>query len=209
MILPRLVPILSLSVLAACSSTDVIAPSTPDGFAAAHFDQLLGSACSAGSNARCQFLAAFALPPAFGAASSPVSIDTGTASLAWQAFVFDVVDSSTSTHAITESLTIMAFGDTNVSDGLLFTTNSGAIYLSDTVNAAEAVATNSGWNAGSAQGSCATPPTLHHTSVPTLDGASCTVQTFSINFQFQFTQPTFTVTLAPTNVNGIRIVRTN
>ncbi len=76
----RLVASLSVGALVACSSSAVIvAPSTPDGFLAVHFDELRGQACQNPNDAsRCQFLTLFAVPAAFGAALSAVTVDTGT-----------------------------------------------------------------------------------------------------------------------------------
>jgi hypothetical protein len=181
---------LSLAGLVACggADVDVIAPSTPDGFAAVHFDSLLGSACQGSGRVtagvvrpladlgvfitRCQFLVSFALPLAFGAAASPIAVDAGTGPINWQAFVFDSVDSNKSGQ-VSESFTFMAFNDTNVVAGFEIGPN-GDVFLYSSIGTLGASSSNTGYTVGDSLAACATPPTLRHTSVPTLGaGTSC------------------------------------
>jgi len=207
--------VLSLGGLVACGSgVDVIAPSTPDGFAAVHFDDLLGSACQSSSQAgdadlllipaRCRFLASFALPPAFGAAASPIAVDTGTGPINWHAFVFDYVDSSKSGQ-VYESFAFMAFSDTNVVAGFEITPG-GDVFLHSGITSVDASTSHTAYTVGDSLAACATPPTLRHTSVPPLGaGILCSVRAFNVSV-IKDTFGPLTFTMAPQNVNGVRIV---
>lgn len=200
-------PILALCVLiAACTShAHIVEPTTPQGFEAVHFDNLLGSACTAGAGGeRCTFLADFPLPPAFGASASPLSVDTGAVSLTWQAFVYDVVD--TSSRPTSETFMLMAFSDTNVSAGLIAGLPFGQV-LVDTTTIEIAGNESFGDSALATIGPCAAPPTLHHATLPSVgQGVSCTIRTFSVNATINLQTGTI-VTIAPQNVSGIRIVK--
>lgn len=190
-----------------CGSSTIIAPTTPQGFEAVHFDQLLGSACKAG-NEQCGFLGSFALPPAFGAMSVPVSIDSGSGPFVWRAFAFDIADSSASTHTVSDSVTFMAYSDTNVSAGVLVALFGPSSRLTDTTNVDAVLGAEISDSIGVAQGPCAKPPTLRHTSVPRVSGASCTIQSIVSGFTLGF-RSGVTFTMAPQSVNGFRILRVN
>ena len=206
MSMKRLVASLSVSVLVACSSDVIVAPSTPDGFLAVHFDEQLGQACKNPNDAsRCGFLALFAVPPAFGAAPSAITIDTGTGPLHWQAFVLDIADSSAQGQ-VTDSITLLVFSDTNVAAGLVIDP-SAAIFLSDSNTTTAAGSSEFGNTVGDSLGACARPPTLRHTSVPSLSaGTTCTVRAFNV-FAMDTFLGSLTVTMAPQNVNGVRILQ--
>jgi hypothetical protein len=197
-------------LVGACGSSNIVEPTTPLGLEAVHFDQLLGSACLGAGGPRCDFLSTFALSPAFGAAPSPVSFDSGAGPFVWQAFVFDVADSSASSHTVADNLTFMAFSDTNVSSGVVVTVPaaSSASRLYDTTSVDFAANSAISDSTGAAQGACAKPPTLRHTTVPSVSGASCTIRSFTMGFTLNFMSGV-TFTVMPQNLNGIRILRVN
>jgi len=200
--------VLAVFALACSSSTsshNIIEPTTPLGFEAVHFDSLHGSACATSATGRCGFLATFAVPPAFGAAASPVTLDSGTGPFAWQGFVLDLADSSAGSHTVTDALTLLAFGDTNVTAGLVLSAH-GAERLTDTTTVDVAASSQSNSVVGAVTGACATPPTLPHTIVPDTQSTSCSIQSFNVSLTLGF-QSGVTFTMASQNINGVRILK--
>ena len=199
----RIVDCVSIVVLAlACSgsSSPIVEPTTPQGFEAVHFDAMLGSACAAATS-RCAFLSQFAIPPAFGATATPVTIDTGTGPFIWQAFVYDSVD----THAAggtVETLTLMVFSDTNVAAGVRLNPDER---LSDTTNVEPIGSTELSDSAGAVTGPCAPPPTLRHTSLPSITSGSCHLRLFSVGLTLTVGSNGTVFSMAPENVDGVRV----
>ncbi len=116
----------------------------------------------------------------------------------------DIADSSANGQ-VTDSVTFMAFSDTNVAAGVVVDLN-GVLVLYDSTNAISGINTQYGYSVGDSVGACARPPTLRHTSVPSMgSGTSCTIRTFNMLLNDMVTL-NVTISIAPQNVNGIRIL---
>ena len=161
-------------------ATGVVEPTTPLAREAIHFDQLLGSACSNNSqHARCAFLANFALPPAFGAAPSPLQIDDGAKTSTVQGFILenDYLDAQGNDSA--RSFTLMTYGDSNVTSGILVSPGLRE-RLYDTTTTELAIDSADDFEVNSVPGPCTKPPALRYTTVPALIGGTCETRTFMV-----------------------------
>ena len=166
-------------------------------------DQLLGSACNnSNQTARCTFLTNFALPPAFGAAPSPLEIDDGGRTLTWQGFIL-AIDSLDAQGAISaRTLTLMTFSDSNVSSGILVAPGLRERLLDTTVTEL-AIDSADYFEPNSVPGKCTKPPKLRYTTVPTLTASDfCETRTFMVVTTITF-PGNKTVGIGAQAVNGI------
>jgi len=203
------------SLIVACSgSTSTTTPPAIDSarVAEAHaFDALLGSACTPNHTYRCVFLSYFALAPALGALSAPVTVQIGSTTSTWRGFVYDVVDLDPQNNVTDSLMTVMLFSDTSVTSGVVVWARPGSTTfwrLSDTMNV-ETLTSNPSYDltVASSGAACATPPVLQYTTVPPLNVAeSCFVDQFSIGFATTFDSSGVTVTVPSQSVPGIRLI---
>jgi hypothetical protein len=200
--------------MVACSGSTSTTPPAADTarVAEAHaFDALLGNACNPTHTYRCVFLSYFALAPALGAVSAPVTVHIGSTTSTWRGFVYDVVDLDPQNHVSDSLLTVMLFSDTSVTSGLVVWARPGSTTfwrLSDTMNV-ETLTSNASYDltAASRGTACTTPPTLQYTTVPPFNVAeSCFVDQFSIGFTTTFDSSGVTVTVPSQSMPGIRLI---
>ncbi len=175
------------AAIACGSDTGISEPKATLALEAVHFDQLLGSACNNSNQAaRCTFLTNFALPPAFGAAPSPLAIQDGMRVDTSQGFILEI-DSLDAQGAITaRSFTLMTFSDSNVSSGILVSPGLRE-RLYDTT--ATLLATDSAdyFEANSIPRQCTNSPTLRYTTVPAWTaGGFCELRTFMVVTEVTF-----------------------